>query len=100
MPWERVMFGDTSTMEMTFHYSRLRWAFPSDPFVEYEESDAEWARPLGFGREVVERYTVTYPQVIFTGFKDGEWMFQALASPCDPVFLPIEPQDIQCHPAS
>lgn len=28
--------------------------FPQDPFVEYEESDAEWAVPLGFAkREMV-----------------------------------------------
>lgn len=28
------------------------WQFPADRFVEYEQSDEAWARPLGFGREV------------------------------------------------
>lgn len=29
-----------------------KWEFPYTPFVEYELSDVDWARPLGFGREV------------------------------------------------
>lgn len=32
-----------------------KWEFPSDPFVDYEEGDEAWARPIGYGRLVEDR---------------------------------------------
>jgi hypothetical protein len=29
-----------------------KWEFPRTPFVEYKKSDEDWARKIGFGREV------------------------------------------------
>jgi hypothetical protein len=29
-----------------------KWQFPRDPFVDYEESDEAWARPINYGKEV------------------------------------------------
>lgn len=31
---------------------RTKWIFPDDPFVEYSESDEQWARPIHYGKEV------------------------------------------------
>lgn len=41
-----------SSPHMPKHPRKKVWQFPRDPFVEYEASDEEWARPCGFGTEV------------------------------------------------
>ena len=42
---------DGGPVTITMHTERPVWRFPFDPFVEYEEADEAWARPLGFGFE-------------------------------------------------
>lgn len=36
------------------------WRFPNDRFVEYDESDEAWARPIGFGKEVEQPVPFTF----------------------------------------
>jgi hypothetical protein len=54
-------FWEPLVQEVTLFTNKKTWEFPSDPFVEYEESDERWARPLGFGKEVNTPTTLTAP---------------------------------------
>ncbi len=38
-------------IELTMSRHQPVWKFPPHRFVEYEQSDERWARPLGFGHE-------------------------------------------------
>jgi hypothetical protein len=42
-------------IELAVERIQCVWEFPPDPRVEYESTDEDWARPLGFGREIILR---------------------------------------------
>lgn len=46
------MFGIPVRTSLAVPRYARRWEFPSDRFVEYEESDEVWAKRIGFGRYV------------------------------------------------
>jgi len=76
--------GSSATAEIAIGFSRSVWRFPESRFVEYEESDEEWARPLGFGHEEIVEGVLTFPRVVFTDIDDNRAVFLA---------LPEEPPD-------
>lgn len=39
---------------------RTKWIFPNDPFVEYSESDEQWARQIRYGKEVETKEPAIY----------------------------------------
>lgn len=75
-------------VSLSMESKRKVWRFPPDRFVEYEESDAEWARLLGFGieEEVVE--TVEIPRAVITGAGRNGISFRALPSGGQPFSNP------------
>lgn len=47
-----------------------KWEFPSDPFVDYEAKDEEWARPIGYGKEVDDSDNPVFFSVNFDLIRD------------------------------
>lgn len=60
-----------------------RWAFPVEPFWEYEASDEGWCRKAGIGHEVVEQTTeplfVVMHEPTTYQFERFDYMANALA---------------------
>ena len=46
MSWPSIQ-----TVNVTLSIPKSTWEFPKSRFVEWEEKDEEWCRPLGIGRE-------------------------------------------------
>ena len=68
------------TVSLEFTSKRKAWEFPPQSrFVRHDQSDEEWARPLGYGQEVERLETLTIPNAVISQTDaDGTIHFRAI----------------------
>lgn len=69
-----------TVVRLTHTHTVRQWEFPPSRFVSYGKSDEAWARPLGFGKEVLVEKTITIPQALCVGIENHQYQFRALDS--------------------
>lgn len=69
-----LCYGDdpafADVFELTFEQTRKVWQFPSDRFTKFDESDEEWCRYFGIGKEIEITETVTMPRAYVSDMCD------------------------------